>query len=119
MQLDRNVFGLFSFLEKRTELGTPAGTAANSGDTGNDTSGGINLTWSRSLTPRLSSNATVGYARDISSSQKTLTAGLSMAYLLGEKLTASFNYQFIDVDSTTVGGTYRRNQVEIGLTRSF
>ena len=62
--LDRNTFGLFGFLERRIELGTPVGTAASIGDTGNDTSGGVNLSWSRSLTPRLSSNATVGYARD-------------------------------------------------------
>ena len=31
--------------------------------------------------------------------QKTLTASLSMTYVLGEKLTAILHYQFINVDS--------------------
>jgi hypothetical protein len=42
-----------------------------------------------------------------------------MTYLLGEQLSAILIYRFIDVDSATVGGSYRRNQVEIGLARSF
>ena len=29
------------------------------------------------------------------------------------------DYQFINVDSDTAGNSYQRNQVEIGLTRSF
>jgi hypothetical protein len=48
-----------------------------------------------------------------------LTASLSMTYTLGEKLTAILNYQFINADSSAGGSSYRRNQVEIGLTRSF
>jgi hypothetical protein len=71
------------------------------------------------LTPRLNSSAAFGYTNQTTDDQRTLTASLSMTYLLDERLSAIFNYRFIDVDSATVGGSYRRNQVEIGLTRSF
>jgi uncharacterized protein (PEP-CTERM system associated) len=69
--------------------------------------------------PRLNSNAQLGYAVQTTSDQKTLTASLGMTYLLGERLSATLLYQFIDVDSAASSGSYRRNQVEIGLTRSF
>lgn len=116
---ERNSIALFAFLSQQSPLGTPIGTAAIVSTTSDSTSGGVNLNWARSLTPRLNSNARVGFTRLTSTDQNTLTAGLSMSYILNEKLTAVLNYQFINVDSSTVGGSYRRNQVEIGLTRSF
>ena len=115
-RLDRNTFGLFAFYEKQSPLGEPAaGVAAAGGDTGT----GVNFNWSRSLTPDLTSHAAIGYATATFGNQKTLTASLSMTYILGEKLTAILNYRFINVDSSAAGNSYQRNQVDIGLTRSF
>ena len=85
----------------------------------NDTSGGVNLIWSRSLTPRLNSYAALGFTRQTTDDQNTLTASLSLRYILAEQLNAILNYQFINVDSSPVGNSYHRNQVQIGLTRSF
>jgi uncharacterized protein (PEP-CTERM system associated) len=117
-RLERNSFGLFGFFQRRSQLGTPLPPAAAAA-TGSDTSGGVNFSWGRSLTPSLSSSATLGYIVETTDSQKTLTASLSMTYLLSERLSAILQYQFINVDSAAIGGSYRRNQVEIGLTRSF
>ena len=118
-RLDRDTFGALGIYSRRSPLGTPIGTAAGTGISGEDTSIGINLSWSRSLTPLLNSSTSVGYVTQTRDDQKTLTASLSMTYLLGEQLSAILIYRFIDVDSATVGGSYRRNQVEIGLARSF
>jgi uncharacterized protein (PEP-CTERM system associated) len=123
-QLDRDTFTLFAIYEQQTPLGTPIGTAALASPAIKNTSVGVNLTWGRSLTPRLNANASVGYATQMSSDQRTLTASWVMTYELAERLNATLLYQFIDVDSTVANstvasGSYRRNQVEIGLTRSF
>jgi uncharacterized protein (PEP-CTERM system associated) len=118
-RLDRNAFGFFGFFSRRASLGTPVGTAAGSVTAGGNTSRGVNFSWVRSLTPRLNSSAVLGYINQTTDDQRTLTASLGMTYLLDERLSAIFNYRFIDVDSAAVGGSYRRNQVEIGLTRSF
>jgi uncharacterized protein (PEP-CTERM system associated) len=118
-QLDRNSLSLLGFYARRSPLGTPVGTAALASTAGQDTSLGVNFTWGRSLTPYLSSSAALGYATQTASDQRTLTATLNMTYLLGERLNATLLYQFIDVDSAVANGSYRRNQVEIGLTRSF
>jgi uncharacterized protein (PEP-CTERM system associated) len=117
-QMDRDIFGLFAFLERRRQLGTPT-DGTDTVATGNSTSRGVSFTWARALTPRLNSNAALGYASQNSENQRTLTASLSMTYALGEQLTAILNFQFIDSGSDTAGSSYRRNQVEIGLTRSF
>jgi uncharacterized protein (PEP-CTERM system associated) len=117
-QLDRDVLGLFAFYEKRTQLGRTLGTLTSPADA-TDTSGGVRFSWQRLLTPRLNSNAQLGFARAVQNDQNTLTASWVMTYLLAEKLTAVLQYQFINVDSNVAGNSYRRNQVEIGLTRSF
>jgi uncharacterized protein (PEP-CTERM system associated) len=117
--IDRNAFGIFGFFQKRSQLGQPLPAAAGAVGGGGSTSEGINFSWGRSLTPRLNSSATLGYARESANSDKTLTASLSMTYELGERLRAILHYQFINVDSAAVGSSYQRNQVEIGLTRSF
>ena len=61
-ELDRNTFGLFAFYRAPTGVGHadwqhhPCFRAAIS------TSRGVSLSWARSLTPRLNSNAILGYA---------------------------------------------------------
>lgn len=118
-RLDRDTFSLFGFYTRRLPLGTPIGTTALTTTAGQDTGIGANFTWSRSLTLRLNSNAGIGYATESASDQRTLTARLLMTYVLTERLTATLVYQFINVDSAVANGSYRRNQVEIGLSRSF
>ena len=110
---------LLAVYQRQTPLGTPIGTAALASPTTQNTSAGVNLIWGRSLTPRLNSSAALGYSAQTTGDQKTLTAGLTMTYVLAERLSATLLYQFIDVDSATGSNSYRRNQVEIGLTRSF
>jgi uncharacterized protein (PEP-CTERM system associated) len=117
-ELDRNTFGLFAFYERQLQLGTPIGSTTPA-SAGNQTSRGVSLSWARTLTPRLNSSAILGYATQNLDSQRTLTASFRMTYALGEKLSAILDYQFIDSDSDIAGNSYRRNQVEIGLTRSF
>ena len=117
--LDRDTYGVFGFADERTALGPPTavtGVAAIS--SGSDTALGANFNWSRSVTPYLTSAATLGYATARASHSKTLTADLSLNYPLSATLSAVLHYQFINVDSAIVG-SYRRNQVEIGVTRSF
>jgi uncharacterized protein (PEP-CTERM system associated) len=115
-QLDRNTLSLFGFYVRRSQLGEPN---VGAGLAGGDTGRGVNIGWSRLLTPLFSSHATLGYASHTASNQKTLTGSLSLTYVLGERLTAILHYQYINVDSAAVGSSYQRNQVEIGLTRSF
>jgi hypothetical protein len=78
------------------------------------------------LTPKLTSTAALGYASEGVGHQKTLTADWRLTYTLSETLTAVLHYQLINVDSAIVNGgsaiglgSYRRNLVEIGVTRSF
>ena len=135
--LDRDTFGIFGFLDQRSSA-TPTsvtGTAATA--SGNGTSIGANLNWSRSLTPDLTSRATLGYVVEQSAHQKTLTADWQLTYTLSRTLTGVLHYQFINVAGAIVGasafasasafagaspiasGPYRRNQLEISVTRSF
>jgi uncharacterized protein (PEP-CTERM system associated) len=118
-QLDRDALSLFGFYMRRSPLGVPAEIAALDAFTGKGTSWGANLGWSRTLSERLISSATLGYALETTTDQKTLTASWTMSYSLSERLNAILLYQFLNVDSGAAGGSYRRNQVEIGLTRSF
>jgi hypothetical protein len=116
-RLERDSLSLYGFLAKRTPLVAPIFMAT--GIASSDTSGGVNLIWSRSLTPRLSGSTALGVTRQTNDDQNTLTASLSLQYILSERLNAIFNYQFINVDSSPVASSYHRNQVQIGLTRSF
>ncbi|MGD9614499.1 MAG: TIGR03016 family PEP-CTERM system-associated outer membrane protein [Alphaproteobacteria bacterium] len=118
-RLDRDTLGVFGVYSRRSPLGTPIGTAAGTGISGEDTSFGINFSWTRSMTSRLNSSASLGYTLQTEEDQRTLTGSFRMSYLLSERLRAILIYRFIDVDSASVGNSYRRNQVEIGLTRSF
>jgi uncharacterized protein (PEP-CTERM system associated) len=121
----RNSFGIFVFADRRSAVGSPIATTSLAQTlSGTDTALGANFSWGRSLTPRLKGTASLGYAREIAAHQKTLTANLSLAYTLNDKLNAVLSYQFINVDSAItssiiVSGSYTRNQVEIGLSRSF
>lgn len=121
----RNTFGIFVFADRRSLVGSSTATTAIAQTlSGTDTAMGANFSWGRSLTPRLNGTASLGYAREIAAHQKTLTANLSLAYTLSDKLSAVLSCQFINVESAiassaTVSGSYTRNQVELGLTRSF
>jgi uncharacterized protein (PEP-CTERM system associated) len=118
--LDRDTYGIFGFHDRRAALGTPTGvTGVAATSAGSDTSLGANLNWGRSLTPNLTSSATLGYAMTQAAHSKTLTADLSLNYTMGYNLSALVHYQFINVDSAIVAGSYRRNLLEIGVTRSF
>jgi uncharacterized protein (PEP-CTERM system associated) len=124
----RNTFGIFGFFDRRAALGTSStgATGAAAILSGSDSTVGANLNWSRSLAPNLTSAAALGYAIEQAASQKTLTADWRLTYTLNAKLNAVLHYQFINVDSANVTGgsasgvgSYRRNLVEIGVTRSF
>jgi len=118
--LDRDTYGVFGFADERTALGTPtAATGVAAISSGSDTALGANFNWSRSVTPNLTSAATLGYATARAAHSKTLTADLSLNYTLSATLSAVLHYQFINVDGATVAGSFRRNLLEIGVTRSF
>jgi len=122
--VDRDTFGVLALLDHRTELGAAsAGSTASAALAGTNTSFGANLNWTRSVTPLLTSTATLGYAKEVAGDQKTLTADVSLNYTMNEYLSCILHYQFINVDSGTtsssVTGSYRRNLIELGIRRSF
>src|SRR5262249_5262164 len=108
----RNTFSVFAFIERQTPLGSAVP------DSSNNTSSGINFTWSRSLTPRLNGAASLGYVSTIPNPSQTLTAELGLNYTVNDVTSAFLNYQFVNSDATT-NSSYRRNQIGIGVTRSF
>ena len=126
--LGRNGFSVSAFLDNRTQLGsttvtTPWGLA------GSGSFWGVNLNWSRSLSPKLTSSVSVGYAGGDVGENKTLNGDALLAYSMNERLTATLHYQFINVSSNTTSssitsssfgiGSYHRNQIEVGLRRTF
>lgn len=118
--LDRDSFGLLATYNRQVALGpTTAAQAAS----GTNTSYGANLDWSRSMTPLLTSHASLGYARAIVGDENTLTADLSLTYTLSPSLAGIIHYQFINVSASNVAiastGSYSRNLIEVGITRSF
>jgi uncharacterized protein (PEP-CTERM system associated) len=123
--LDRDTFGLIAVYNHRDALGAqPTGTT--SVVSGTDTSYGINFNWSRSLTPALTGSATLGYARDVASAQKTLSSDLSFSYAFSDRLSGVLHYQFVNVTGNTVAfssgatsGAYTRNLIEIAVARNF
>jgi uncharacterized protein (PEP-CTERM system associated) len=118
--LDRDTYGIFGFYDRRSALGPPTGvTGIAQTLSGSDSTLGANLNWSRTVWPDLTSAATLGYAIDHAAHSKTLTADLSLNYTMTQTLSAVLHYQFINVDSAIVALSYRRNLVEIGVTRSF
>jgi uncharacterized protein (PEP-CTERM system associated) len=118
--IGRNSFGLFGFYDHRTPTGTPPGLTGTAAIlSGSDTSLGANFNWSRLLRANLTTSAAFGYARELIGHSRTLNADWQLSYTVSEKLTATLHYQFINVSSNAVLGTYYRNQIEIGITRSF
>lgn len=117
--LDRDTFGILATYDRQVALGpTTAADAAS----GTNTSYGANFNWSRSITPLLTSAASLGYARAIVGDQKTLTADLRLTYTLSPTLQGIVHYQFINVAASNVNssnGSYQRNLIEVGITRSF
>lgn len=118
--LYRNTFGVFGFLDHRKPLGNLSGVSGLARTlSSSDTVTGINLNWSRSLTPRLTGGAQLGYATAVAAHQRTLTADLRLTYALSDRFNAVLDYQLLNVDNHIANGSYRRDLVEIGLTRSF
>lgn len=122
--LDRDTFGLQALFDHRGALGQqPVGASVVSGT---DTTYGANLTWSRSLTPRLTASAILGYTKDSASAQKTISNNISLSYTISEHFNGVLLYQFVNVTGNTVtldngatSGPYTRNLVEVALTRNF
>ncbi len=112
----RNTFGVFGFVDQRTAHGNTTGTPTGSGS---NTAIGANFSWGRSLTPRLSGGASLGYAREMTNHQKTLTSSLNLSYVISDRLNATASYQFINVNAAAVNGSYTRNQIEFGVTGHF
>jgi hypothetical protein len=121
----RDSFGVFAVLTQQSASGpvlSATGVAQTS--TPANTSRGVNLTWGRALSERLTSAAAVGYTTAVVNRDQTLTASWLLTYTMSEKLNLTLNYQFIDnnspvAQSATATGSYRRNQVELALRRSF
>lgn len=118
--LGRDTYGAFAFLDHRTVLGTNTATTGVAQTlSGSDTTLGINVNWNHALTAYLTSLASLGYATERTAHLKTLTADWRLTYILSEKLNAVLHYQLINVNGTIAGSSYRRNQVELAVTRTF
>src|SRR5204862_5923610 len=107
-----------AFLDDQTPLGSGSTTASTLAN-GAGTSWGVNLNWSRSLRPNLTGSVSLGYAGHDIGQTKTLNADALLAYAVSERLSATLHYQFIDVNSHTINGSFQRNQIEIGVRRVF
>ena len=119
--VDRDTFRVLGFLSQQVLLGGPLPSTVSPA-AGTDTALGVNFSWSRSLTPQLSSSASLGYAGETAAHQDTVTADCALNYTFSETLTGVLHYQFINVDSpptASVTNSYRRNLIEIGVTKSF
>ena len=120
--IGRNTFSALAFLDDRTPLGTGSTTVSTLANRAG-TSWGVNLNWSRSLRPNLTGSVSLGYAGQDIGQTKTLNADALLAYAVSERLSATLHYQFIDVNSHTINGSFngsfQRNQIEIGVRRFF
>jgi uncharacterized protein (PEP-CTERM system associated) len=119
--LDRNSFSLTAFLDHVTAVGpAQAGLSATAALlSGNDVTRGINFSWSRSLTPDLTSTTAVGYSSDVAAHAKTLTFDFSLSYTISPSLLWSFRYDLLDQRTNIIGASFERNLVEIGLRKTF
>lgn len=118
--LGRNTFGVLGVYNHQLPLGPVSGVKGVAATlAGANTSIGANLNWSRSLTPRLASSATLGYDTAAAGSFNTLTADWRLTYTISDYLTAALHYSLINVSSSIATGSYRRDLVEVGVTRSF
>jgi hypothetical protein len=118
--IGRNTFSLIAFLDDRTALAPPPGvTGIAAMLAGSSTSWGANLNWNRTLRPNLTSSVSLGYAGLSVGHGTTITADAALNYIVSERLTATLHYQLINVSSNVVNGAFYRNQVEIGVRRSF
>jgi uncharacterized protein (PEP-CTERM system associated) len=118
--LGRDTYGLIAFLTRRSSTGAPTATTGVAGiSSGNDTAFGANVTWNRSLRADLTSSAALGYAIEEIGHTNTLTADWLLTYIVSERLTASLHYQLINVSTHLANSGYYRNQIEIGVKRTF
>jgi uncharacterized protein (PEP-CTERM system associated) len=119
--LDRNSFRLVAFITNLTSaLPAQANLSATAAQlSGNDTTRGVNFTWSRSLTPDLTSYASLGYTTDIAVHNKTLTADLGLNYTISGTLAAHLHYSFLNQKTDVAGAAFKRNLIEVGLNKTF
>jgi hypothetical protein len=118
--IGRDTYGFVGFLNRRTSTGAPPTTNGVAGvSSGNDTAFGVNLTWNRLLRADLTSSAALGYAIEDVGHTNTLTGDWLLTYIVSEKLTASLHYQLINVSTHLANTAYYRNQIEIGVRRTF
>ena len=119
--IDRDTFRVLGFFSQQFLQGALLPSTVSPA-AGTDTALGANFSWSRSITPRLTSSVSLGYARETAGHQNTLTADCSLNYTFSSTLTGIVHYQFINVDSprtVTFNNSYRRNLIEVGVTKSF
>jgi hypothetical protein len=108
--IGRNSFRIFGFLDHR-------GSLINL--TANDTSRGILLEWFRSITPRLTGAANLGYATHVLGNEKTATASLNLTYQINDTFNLFTRYEFLSRQGTLVGSSLQRNLVELGLRGAY
>lgn len=108
--IGRNSFRIFGFLDHRASLINL---------TSNDTSRGILLEWFRTITPRLTGAASLGYATHVVGNEKTATAGLDLTYQISDAVTFIARYEFMNCQGTLAGTSLQRNLVELGLRGAF
>jgi len=106
----RNSFRVFGFLDHEASL---------TGLSSDDTSRGLLLQWFRLITPRLTGGIGVGYATHVVGNEKTLTADVNLTYQVSAFVTAFVRYDLTDSEGNTVGTTFRRNLVELGMRVSY
>lgn len=106
----RNSFRVFGVLDHQ-------GSLLNL--TSNDTSRGILLEWFRSITPRLTGAASLGYATHVVGDEKTATADLDLTYQINDAITFFTRYEYLNRKGTLTGSNLQRNLIELGLRGEY
>jgi uncharacterized protein (PEP-CTERM system associated) len=142
-QLENQAFGLSNaaFLQKRTSLRYSTDIERDSlsaelyqekresqSSLANQTTKGVNLTWTRSVSELLTFNFGLTYT-DSEFSQvavgnepredQTLRGGPGLSYSFNETLTGTLNYDFLYRFSNAAGGDLRENIVTVGMRKKF
>ena len=88
------------------------------------TATGVNVTWSRELTPLTTAYAGAGYAHinlgsPSNTTEDVFNAGVSLTYLLSSSLTGWASYSFLDRTSPQPQFRLTSNVVTVGLRKTF
>lgn len=142
-QLDNQAFGLSNaaFLQKRTSLRYTTELQRDSlwaelyqekresqSSLANQTTKGVNLSWTRSLSELLRFNFGLGYTDSEftrvstgsgSREDQTVRGGPGLSYSFNETLTGTLNYDFLYRNSNAAGGDLRENIVTVGMRKTF